>query len=708
MHFDFAQILFLLASFIAAIGLIFIIYSRSSSAITSKLFILTLVLVIAYLISHTIHFVLMPQSDLTALDISCHSLLLMILVSLTFFSWNYPSHKEIGLIRGLLIIIPSIILLILLWNGDLIRESHGEREMFSVEFSPLYPFFQFWYLFLIVLNAHWIIKTLKNTVNELLRKQLLVYLSGLIVTNLATFIFGLFLPWILGIYYLVEISPLAFLLGFIFFTAIAIGKYNMFPSETFKLHSFSLNKKIVFSAIIVVPIIILLIQIPLGRILFNISSAPEMMRFFFISLFVGLIVSLSMSFIISRIIAHPISLLKEKAREIEKGNFSAKVENNSNDEVGELSVAFNSMASTLEKNQSELSAREERISVLLNAFEKSLAAIAIVDFNFNVIEANQQFYKIIGKTNHDNEPNSIDYLQFRHTPELFQNIIDQVNSNSVYTAEIEVGSDDLQSKKHILMSVTKIISREAVPKGYLFVEIDITEQKKLEEEIIRSEKFTALGKMSAVLSHEINTPLTSIKMNVDILNQTLSLKPEDKEAFQIISKEINRLTGLVKEVLQVSRTEQLKISNLNLKEFVKAIFYQAEINTTQKYIRFNNLTEEINFAGDENKLKQVFINLIQNSTDAIEKEGTIAVTSHLKGNYLFICFTDNGNGIQEHKNIFDPFYTTKTTGTGLGLSISQKIIEQHKGTFRLVSSRAGETIFEIKLPMDNNGNNFSN
>jgi hypothetical protein len=153
MHFDFTQILFLLASFIAAVGLIFIIYSRSSTAITSKLFILTLVLVIAYLVSHTVHFVLMPSYDVTALDISCHSLLLMILVSITFFSWNYPIQKEIGIIRGLLIIIPSTFLLILLWNGNFIHESHAHMEIFSAEFSSLYPLFLFWYLFLIVLNS---------------------------------------------------------------------------------------------------------------------------------------------------------------------------------------------------------------------------------------------------------------------------------------------------------------------------------------------------------------------------------------------------------------------------------------------------------------------------------------------------------------------------------------------------------------------------
>ncbi len=586
MHFDFTQILFLLASFIAAVGLIFIIYSRSSTAITSKLFILTLVLVIAYLISHTIHFVLMPSPDLTALDISCHSLLLMILVSLTIFSWNYPVQKEIGIIRGLLIIIPSTILLILLWNGNFIHESHARMGIFSAEFSSLYPLFLFWFLFLIVLNSIWIIQKYNSAQDSNLRNQLIFYLFGLIVTNMATFIFGLFLPWILGFYYLVEISPLAFLIGFIFFTAIAIGKYNMFPYAVQKVHSFSLNKKIVFSAIVVVPIIILLVQIPLGRIIFNINSTQEMIRFFLISIFIGVIVSISMSFVISRVIAQPITILKEKAVEIGKGNFEVNVEYNSSDEIGELSKAFNNMAVSLNRN--------------------------------------------------------------------------------------------------------------------------INEREKLEAEIIRSEKLAALGKMSAVLAHEIKTPLTSIKMNVDILNQTLSLHPEDKESFQIIGKEINRLTELVKEVLQVSRTAPLNISSLNLRKFVEDIFHQVESDSKLKQISFFNNTTEIEFVGDENKLKQVFLNMIQNSVDAINEIGTIGITSYIEDVYLSIRLIDNGCGIEEVQNIFDPFFTTKVTGTGLGLSISQKIIEQHNGTFSLISSRPGETIFEIKLPLNDYGKNTSN
>lgn len=707
MIYNFTQMLFLLASFLGAIGLIITVYLRSKKAVTSRIFIITLILVIAYLISHTVHFVFMPANDLTILDISCHALLLMILVSLTFFSWNYPEPQEIGILRGLFIIIPSLILLFLLWAGYLINESHSYITNFLVSFSSLYPLFLLWYLFLIIYNSLIIINKINKTINTIHRRQLFVYLFGLVITNVATFTFGLFLPWLLGFYYLVEISPIAFLFGFISFTSFAIARYNMFPNTIKRVLSFSLNKKIIFSALIVVPIIILVIQIPLGRIVFNINSNKEMIRFFIISIFIGLLVSISMSFIISRLIANPISLLTNKVLQFEKGDYSTRSDIQSNDEIGELSNAFNKLAFTLSSNISELKLREERISVLLNAFEKSLAAIAIVDSEFFIAEANNQFYTMIGLDVLPDEKKSIEFLQFRYSLPLFNSIIDKVNKESIYINEIELKSNDNEKNKFLLLSVTKISTAESIPKGYLFIEVDITEKKKLEYEIIRSEKLASLGKMSATIAHEIKTPLTSIKMNIDMISKSNDLEPEDKESIEIISKEVNRLNKLVKEVLQISRTAPLSLDKISLHDFLDEVISQANSNESNKLIHFSNNSNNSEIFIDPDKFKQVFLNLFQNSIEAIQNEGKITITNFNNSEFIYIKIVDNGKGITDADHIFDPFYTNKASGTGLGLSISARIIEQHNGQLELISSKPGETIFQIKLPIEN-GKHISN
>lgn len=695
---EFWNYIFIAATAVSSIGMIFIIYSRSASSITSRLFIITLVLVIAYLISHTVHFIIMPSHNVTLFDKSCHSLLLTILISLTFLTFNFPVPQQNNTLLGLLILIPSVVILILLWKGILISESYAHGTHFTAEFTSYYIIYIVWYVTLIIASTLSIILKYKKQNDPNTRKQLLLFLFGLIITNSTTFIFGILLPWILGFYYLVEISPLAFLVGLIFFSSIAIGKYNMFPAAIEKVHSFSLNKKIFFSALVFIPIIILLVQIPISRALFNINSHEELVSLFLHSIFTGLIVSLALSFIISKIIAQPIIILKEKVSQIEKGNYDINVNLKSSDEIGELAQAINSMADTLNKNKSELLKREERISILLNAFEKSLAAIAVVDNDFNIIEANSQFYTLIESPEEKKGFQRINELQFYRNQDLFLQIISEVNEKDVYTGEIKI-EDAKRTKRDLLISVTKIVSQKQ--KGYLFVEIDITDKKRLEAEIAQSEKLAALGKMSAILAHEIKTPLTSIKMNIDILNQTLNLSSDEKDSFEIIKKETSRLAQLVKEVLQFSRTSELYISKFSLNQLIEETFQLIKPNIRNKQIKLLNKTNYVELKADLDKFKQVLLNLIQNSIDAIDTEGTIEITSKAKEQYIFIYVKDNGNGINEPEKIFEPFYTTKISGTGLGLAVAQKIIEQHKGTLRLISTKKGETVFEIKLPFNN-------
>ncbi len=704
-YINFWNFIFIVSTGISAVGLIFIIYSRYTRNITSKLFIVTLTLVIAYLISHTVHFVLMPVHDVTLFDQSCHSLLLMILLLITFLSFNFPHPQKIGMISSLSIIIPSFIILTLLWNGDLITVSYAHEKHFAANFTPLYIFYVIWYLILIAVNFISLVVKYKRNKEDEIRKQLLLYLFGLIITNSTTFIFGIFLPWVLGFYYLVEISPLAFLIGFIFFTSIAIGKYNLLPAAAEKVNTLSLNKKIFFTALVFIPIIILLILIPLSRIIFNINTYDDLIKFFVNSIFIGLTVSLILSVIVSKIIAQPIRLLKEKVLQIEKGNYNVKVEINSADEIGELSGAINKMANTLNKNRTELLQREERISVLFNAFEKSPAAIAVVDNSFKIIEANRKFYDLIAEYNNSSDIKNIYELQFRNNIKLFDQIVNEINKSGSYSGEIAL-IDNKGNKKYLLLSITKILSSDNKEKGYLIIEIDITEKKRMEAEILRAEKLSALGQMSAILAHEIKTPLTSIKINVDILSQSLILEHYDKESFEIIKKETERLTNLVKDVLQFSQTSDLILSEINLHGFINEIFKLAEANAFNKKISFINRIDNVYISVDPDKFKQVILNLIQNSIDAILSEGKIEFNSQVYDSSISIYIRDNGIGINEPEKIFDPFYTTKSSGTGLGLSVAQKIIQQHNGTLKLISSKNGETIFEINLPLSNSRINY--
>lgn len=693
---DLTQTIFLTSTLLAAIGLIVIIYSRNRNSIKSRLFILILLLVIGYLISHAFHFLIMHSANVTILDNSCHSFLLMIIVTVTFFTWNFPEPHRIGIFKSLLIIIPSVVLLGLLWSGYFIEESHAHGSSFTVKYSTAYPVFLLWYAFLIALNFYWLISKYYKEGDSAQRKQILMLFLGLIITNLASFVFGIFLPWYLGFYYLVEISPLSFFAGVILFTTVAVNRYDMFRASMQRIHNFSITKKIILSALVLVPIIILLVQVPLMRFIFQPESNRELYRLFSISVFGGLIVSIIIAFVIVKIISNPLKILKNKAHEIENGNYGIKIDFSSNDEFGELTEAFNNMSDTLKNNSFELKTKEDRISLLLNAFEESSTAIAIVAEDFKIIEANQQFCQIVKIERSSVINENLANIQFKgEFNEYFKTITDELKLYSKFRGELNY--DD----KILLIYVTPSTAGNKF-NGYLFIEVDITEQKKLEDQLFKSEKLAALGKMAAVLAHEIKTPLTSIKMNADIIAEDLKLNPDEKENLAIIQTEINRLNNLVKDVLQFSRQMELDISVFNLFDMVETIKHQFQNKLKDKNISLFNNVDKVSLTADMDKLTQVFLNLIDNSIEAINSNGKIELKSSFdkERNHIKISVIDSGNGIKSELKVFEPFFTTKSSGTGLGLAISQRIIEQHRGSIKLVSSESGKTVFEIILPFN--------
>lgn len=698
---DVIPFIFMISTILASLGLIVIIYSRHSDQYTSRLFILILVLVIAYVIAHGLHFHMLIDKDVTILDKSCHSLLLLIIITLTFFSISFANQQKVGIITSLLILIPSIILLFMLWAGNLVDESHAHLGQFKAHYDQKYPLFLAWYLILIIYTSFILVRKYIKEKDIQIKKQILILLFGLLLTNLTSFIFGLLLPWILGFYFLVEISPLAFLAGLILFTAFGVGKYNMFPNVLEKVNPFSISKKIFLIALIAVPIVIIIIQIPLGRILFGIDTPEAWTRYFLMTLLGGIIVSVTISFIILKVILSPIEKLKNQAREIQKGNFGIVVDVNSNDEIGELAYAFNEMTNTLKKDVEEIKQKEYRITMLLDAFDKSFTSIALVDSSFKIMQANNMFCKINTVDKNEIVNKSINEIHFKGVlEESFNTIKQELQKNNTYEGELIFHGND-NNLKTFLISVTQFDLSDIEEKGYLFVEVDITHLKKLESQLAKAEKLAAIGKMGAILAHEVKTPLTSIKMNADILSNSLVLNKDDKQSFAIINKEINRLNNLVKEILQFSRQSELNYSTFNIIDILRAI----EKNNSNKFLA-KNFSVFINMnhfkiTADWEKLYQAFLNIVENSFESSHDGGYIKFESTIDKNRAILIVTDNGKGIPKEikERIFEPFYTSKSSGTGLGLSICQKIIEQHNGTIALLNSEVGKTTFEITLPL---------
>jgi PAS domain S-box-containing protein len=231
---------------------------------------------------------------------------------------------------------------------------------------------------------------------------------------------------------------------------------------------------------------------------------------------------------------------------------------------------------------------------------------------------------------------------------------------------------------------------------------DLTETKKLQEKLLRSERLAALGQSVAEITHEIKNPLMLIGGFAQQLSKTIT-DEKGLRKVHIIVREIERLERLLSELRDFYLPSSITVEKVNIKDLQDDTFSLIKKECDEKDVNVHlDINEGAQFvAGDLNKLKQVLLNLYKNAIDAMEKGGTLTVSAHPSGKDVEIAVSDNGCGISEadKNSIFSPFFTTKDSGTGLGLAVSKRIIDQHEGGSISVESEEGKgTTFRIRLP----------
>lgn len=239
--------------------------------------------------------------------------------------------------------------------------------------------------------------------------------------------------------------------------------------------------------------------------------------------------------------------------------------------------------------------------------------------------------------------------------------------------------------------------------GALLTLEDASLSASVKEYLSEAEKHQYTAELAAGVAHEVNNPLGIINNYLELLK----LKERDEDGLvklEKIQKEIHRITEIVGSLLSFSRLPRKNDARVSLVELLDEVLLLLGHRIAEKKIKLEKRyrTDPAMILGDENKLKQVFINLLMNSQEAVLDEGRIAVEISQAGKYYRVRVSDNGHGIpDEHKDsVFRPFFTTKLTktNTGLGLSICDHIIKAHGGTLSH-ESRAGEwTSFDVLLP----------
>jgi signal transduction histidine kinase len=228
--------------------------------------------------------------------------------------------------------------------------------------------------------------------------------------------------------------------------------------------------------------------------------------------------------------------------------------------------------------------------------------------------------------------------------------------------------------------------------------------RKTEAQLIRSEKFAALGQLAAGIAHEIRNPLTSINILIHSLTEKLPTENSQWEDLKVIEEEILRINEIVDQFLRFAKPASPLFEKADLVPIIEETFQLVRPQIKRGKISVQKEFEPLPFVTvDKEQIKQVILNLLINAIQAMPKGGRLVLSSRVsrEGYWVELTVQDSGIGIppEDLDKLFDPFFSTKEGGIGLGLSIAHRIVDQHHGKIEVDSNPGKGTRFTISLPI---------
>ncbi|TCS84102.1 ATP-binding protein [Tepidibacillus fermentans] len=402
---------------------------------------------------------------------------------------------------------------------------------------------------------------------------------------------------------------------------------------------------------------------------------------------VGFIMVTVFSFFLSTKITAPIRQMQKAANLVAQGDFNIRVNIRTNDEIGDLGISFNQMASQLEQTVKDLSTEKEKLSNIL----KSMAdGVITMNPDSEIIMANPPAKKLLDIYQYGNQLN--DFLK-----EMLDIVLKQ---------EINLTKDLHYNGRILSVIMTPLYSGHVII-GAVTILRDVTYERKLDK--LRKD-------FLANVSHELRTPISMLQgYSEAIIDGIAETDEEKKELAQIIYDESLRMGRLVNELLDLAKMEsgnlQLQYCKTDMDKLIKKIIRKFFNIAKEHEIELVSEVDSrlINVVIDPDRIEQVLTNLIDNALRHTKKNGEIKIKARKKSlGEMLIEVSDTGVGIPEEDLpfVFERFYKadkarTRGSGTGLGLSIVKNIIQAHGGSIS-VSSKIGQgTTFSIVLPTHN-------
>jgi PAS domain S-box-containing protein len=415
---------------------------------------------------------------------------------------------------------------------------------------------------------------------------------------------------------------------------------------------------------------------------------------------ISLLFSMQATIFIAHNISKPIKMLADICDKIAQGNFQEKIDIKRKDEIGILANAFNNMVYRLQINTTKLL----NITRLNEDILKNISTgIITTDQHGEILSVNKAAKDFLSMEDAKDINNDI---KQKLLYQLNETLRTNKNINNVY-----VFDNIIEGNKIYLDATTSLLKTDDAPaSGAICNFNDISERKKIENNMVTLDRLTSIGKLAAGIAHEIRNPLAGMKTSIQVLKNRLckDQNGSNTKLFNGVLYEINRINHLITGILNFAKPRIPKYEKVDLIEVLNRVLDLLNKTPEKKNIKINKINNSSNSLVyvDKDQIEQIFLNIMQNSFAAMNNvDGVLNISidnyQEESGTFVNIEFHDNGCGIEPENldKIYDPFFTTRHQGTGLGLSVVYELIKGNNGVIEVLSSVDIGTKFIIKFPI---------
>jgi len=469
---------------------------------------------------------------------------------------------------------------------------------------------------------------------------------------------------------------------------------------------------------------------------------------------VFLVSAIGLGLLATRQFTRPIAQLESGAEIIAKGNYGHRLQVETNDEIGKLADQFNVMAAALEARDKEILQHRAKLEVMVDQRTRELleektklqavldnvpSAFVLLDKNFRIQTVSAAFEGLTHTALPDVKGRDCGHL-FGESGTCIDCLCRKAVERGEAESRIERIIDNGQGERFIERIAIPMKENEEI-KSILQIITDVTKRKRLEQELVYTEKLTAAGEMSSFVAHEFRNSLTSIKMILQLLRESKRISRAEKKSLDVALDSMSHMESIVIDLLDFARPKPVKMASGNINDIVDDSLDFVKSHVREKRIEVIKQQEDSLevLALDVSQIKESIINILLNaiqSMDAspgVNSRATITVVTKReclnetlrelafgreigkegvgerhpeivleKGSRCTVVeISDTGTGIdpEQLSRIFDPFYTTKVNGTGLGLPMVKRTVNAHGGIVTVQSKRGKGTTVRIYFPI---------